>query len=180
MNGAVSQRLPWLALSAAVLLADQAAKALVRALLPLHDSVELVPSLFSLTHVTNRGALFGILHDLGDPWRGALFTVVPLIAILLIVHFQGRTSPDDHLAQSGLALILGGAAGNFLDRVRLGQVTDFLDVYVGPHHWPAFNIADSAICVGVGLLIADLLWPPQRDGAAHPVPSESPDASRPV
>jgi signal peptidase II len=165
--------------STAILAADQAAKALVRAFLPLHESVEVVPSLFSLTHVTNRGALFGILHDLADPWRGALFTIVPLVAIVLIVHFQGRTSPEDRLAQSGLALILGGAFGNFLDRVRLGHVTDFLDVYVGPHHWPAFNIADSAICVGVGLLIADLLWP-QRDGAPHPVPSESPDASRPV
>jgi len=176
----MSRRLPWLLMSAAVLAADQAAKALVRSLLPLHESLEVVPSLFSLTHVTNRGALFGILHDLADPWRGALFTVVPLIAILLILHFQGRTSPEDRLAQSGLALILGGAAGNFLDRVRLGHVTDFLDVYVGPHHWPAFNIADSAICVGVGLLIADLLWPKQIDGAPHALPRESPDASRPV
>jgi signal peptidase II len=176
----MSRRLPWLLVSMAVLAADQGAKALVRALLPLHESLEVVPSLFSLTHVTNRGALFGILHDLADPWRGALFTVVPLIAILLILHFQGRTSPEDRLAQSGLALILGGAAGNFLDRVRLGHVTDFLDVYVGPHHWPAFNIADSAICVGVGLLIADLLWPKQSDGAPQAIPSETPDASRPV
>ena len=74
-SAAWPRRVPWLLLSAGILAADQAAKALVRALLPLHESLEVVPSLFSLTHVTNRGALFGILNDLADPWRGALFTV---------------------------------------------------------------------------------------------------------
>ena len=158
----MTRRLPWLALSAAVLAFDQATKVLVRARLPLHDSRTVIPDLFSLTHVTNRGALFGLLHDLPDPWRAVLFTVVPFAAILLILYFQGRTSPADRLAHGGLALILGGAAGNFLDRLRLGHVVDFLDVYVGTYHWPAFNVADSAICVGVGLLVFDLLRPHRR------------------
>lgn len=162
----IGARLRWLALSAGVLLVDQVSKNLVRARLPLSDSETVVPGLFSLTHVTNRGALFGILHDLPDPWRAALFTVVPFAAIVLILYFQGRTAPADRLAHGGLALILGGAAGNFLDRLRLGWVVDFLDVYVGPHHWPAFNVADSAICIGVGLLILDLLRPHRRVASA--------------
>jgi signal peptidase II len=159
-------RLRWLVLSAGVLLLDQITKSLIRARLPLHDSESIVPGLFSLTHVTNRGALFGLLHDLPDPWRAVLFTVVPFAAILLILYFQGRTAPADRLAHGGLALILGGAAGNFLDRLRLGYVVDFLDVYAGEHHWPAFNVADSAICIGVGLLILDLLRPHRRPAAA--------------
>ena len=164
-------RLRWLVLSAGVLLFDQFTKSLIRARLPLHDSESIVPGLFSLTHVTNRGALFGLLHDLPDPWRALLFTVVPFAAILLILYFQGRTAVADRLAHGGLALILGGAAGNFLDRLRLGYVVDFLDVYAGTHHWPAFNVADSAICVGVGLLILDLLRPhhrPASSGLAAP------------
>jgi signal peptidase II len=168
-------RLRWLVLSAGVLLLDQVTKSLVRTRLPLHDSEPVLPGLFSLTHVTNRGALFGLLHDLPDPWRGMLFTIVPFAAILLILYFQGRTAPADRLAHGGLALILGGAAGNFLDRLRLGYVVDFLDVYAGPHHWPAFNVADSAICVGVGLLILDLLRPHRRPASAVVVaPSDLP------
>jgi signal peptidase II len=155
----------WLALSAGLLLADQITKALVRERLPLHESETVVPGLFNLTHVTNRGALFGLLHDLPDPWRGLLFTIVPFAAIVLILAFQGRTAATDRLAHGGLALILGGAAGNFVDRLRLGYVIDFLDVFVGPHHWPAFNVADSAICVGVALLVLDLLRPHRRAAA---------------
>ena len=172
----MNPRAPWLGLSAAVLALDQVTKMLVQTRLPLHDSRTILPDLFSLTHVTNRGALFGLLHDLPDPWRAILFTVVPFAAIVLILYFQGRTAPADRLAHGGLALILGGAAGNFLDRLRLGYVVDFLDVYVGTHHWPAFNVADSAICVGVGLLVLDLLRPHRRP---RPVDAAAPSAEPP-
>src|SRR5204863_252566 len=97
----------------------------VRARLPLHDSEPVVPGLFSLTHVTNRGALFGLLHDLPDPWRAGLFTVVPFAAIVLILYFQGRTAPGDRLAHGGLALILGGPAGN-LDLGIVGLLAGFV------------------------------------------------------
>jgi signal peptidase II len=157
MSAAAPGRFTWAILSLAVLAADQATKAQVRRLLPLHDSVTVIPGFVQLTHVTNRGALFGMLHDLADPWRSIIFTLVPLLAIVLILGFQSRTPAAARLAHGGLALILGGAVGNLADRLRLGHVTDFVDVFVGPHHWPAFNVADSSICVGVALLILDLL-----------------------
>ncbi len=149
-------RLIYAHLTLAVLLLDQAAKWLVTSRLPLYASVPVVPGLFHLTLVTNRGALFGLFHDLADPYRGALFTVVPGLAIGLILFFQYWTTMRDHLAHTGLALILGGALGNLIDRLRLGHVVDFLDVFAGDHHWPAFNVADSAICIGVVLLVLDL------------------------
>jgi signal peptidase II len=156
-------------LTLAVLLFDQAAKWLVTSRLPLYASVPVVPGLFHLTLVTNRGALFGLFHDLPDPYRGALFTVVPGLAIGLILFFQYWTTMQDRLAHTGLALILGGALGNLIDRLRLGYVVDFLDVFIGDHHWPAFNVADSAICVGVALLVLDLArgWRHGRTGSTE-------------
>lgn len=142
--------------SLAVLAIDQVTKDLVSSRMIVYSSVPVIPGFFHITLVTNRGALFGLFHDLADPWRGALFTTVPTLAILLVLAFQYRTTLNDPLTQTGLALILGGAIGNLADRVRLGYVVDFLDVFVGDHHWPAFNVADAAICSGVGLLVLDL------------------------
>ncbi len=147
----------YVGLALAVFGLDQATKAWISATMTLHSTREIVPGLFQLTLVWNRGGLFGLCRELGDPFRGILFTVVPAAAIGLILMFQFRTSLADRVAQTGLALILGGAVGNLADRIRLGHVIDFLDVYLGEHHWPAFNVADSAICVGVSLLLFDLL-----------------------
>jgi len=166
--------------SAGVVLTDQVTKRLVTASMPLHSSVEIVPNLFHLTLVTNRGALFGLLHDLPDPYRSSLFTLVPLLAIWLIVSFQARTTLQDTLAHAGLALILGGAIGNLIDRVRLGHVIDFLDVFIGEHHWPAFNAADSSICVGVSLLILDLLIHGRRRRESPSARTGSCDAPGPI
>jgi signal peptidase II len=150
-------RLAYALLTLSVLALDQATKAMVVSRLTLYSSVPVVPGLFHITLVTNRGALFGLLHDLADPYRSALFTAVPVLAIALMLVFQYRTTIHDFATQSGLALILGGALGNLIDRIRLGYVIDFLDVFVGEHHWPAFNVADSCICVGVACLLIDLL-----------------------
>jgi len=144
-------------LTLAILGLDQTTKALVVSRMTLYSSLPVVRGLFHITYVTNRGALFGLFHDMADPYRGALFTSVPVLAIALIVVFQTRTTLADTVAQAGLALILGGALGNLSDRLRLGYVVDFLDLFVGEHHWPAFNVADASICVGVGLLVLDLL-----------------------
>ena len=157
MSRAALLRLAYTLLTLSVLFLDQATKALVVSRMTLYSSTPVIPGLFHITLVTNRGALFGLLHDLADPYRSTLFTAVPLLAIALMFVFQYRTTIHDLATQSGLALILGGALGNLADRIRLGYVIDFLDVFVGEHHWPAFNVADSCICVGVACLVIDLL-----------------------
>lgn len=157
MSRATLLRAAYALLTLSVLVLDQATKAMVVSRMTLYSSAPVVPGVFSLTLVTNRGALFGLFHDLPDPYRSSLFTAIPLLAIALMLVFQYRTTVHDFATQSGLALILGGALGNLVDRMRLGYVIDFLDVFVGEHHWPAFNVADSCICVGVACLVIDLL-----------------------
>ena len=157
MSRAALLRLAYTLLTLSVLFLDQATKALVVSRMTLYSSTPVIPGLFHITLVTNRGALFGLLHNLADPYRSTLFTAVPLLAIALMFVFQYRPTIHDLATQSGLALILGGALGNLADRIRLGYVIDFLDVFVGEHHWPAFNVADSCICVGVACLVIDLL-----------------------
>ncbi len=157
MNRTAILRSAYALLSLSVLLLDQTSKAMVVSHLTLYSSKPVIPGVFHITLVTNRGALFGLLHEMADPYRGILFTVVPVGVIVLMLVFQYRTTIQETLTQCGLALILGGALGNLIDRLRLGYVIDFLDVFVGPHHWPAFNVADSCICIGVGLLVLDLL-----------------------
>jgi signal peptidase II len=135
--------------------ADQASKAVaVRALSP-EQSVHVIPRFFDLTLVTNRGGVFGILRDLDLPLRSVLFSAVPLAAVLLIIWYGWRLPGERAWAGRALGMILGGAAGNLIDRFRLGYVIDFLDVYAGPYHWPAFNLADSCICVGVAILLTE-------------------------
>ncbi len=155
--------------SIGVLVVDQVSKEWITSRMTLYSSDPIIPGLVHLTLVTNRGALFGLFRSIDDPYRSIMFLVVPLIAIVLILFFQYRTSTVDAMSQSGLALILGGAVGNLVDRLRFGHVVDFVDVFVGDHHWPAFNVADSAICVGVTLLFIDLLRQ-----SRSPKPIESP------
>ena len=150
-------RLLFAIISIGVLVFDQVTKEWITSRMSLYSSVPVVPGLINLTLVTNTGALFGLFKDIDDPYRTIMFLAVPVIAISLILYFQYRTSTADIMTQSGLALILGGAVGNLVDRLRFGHVVDFVDVFVGEHHWPAFNVADSAICVGVSLLFIDLL-----------------------
>jgi signal peptidase II len=157
LSGPLLIRVVYGLITLSVFTLDQWTKELITSRMSFLSSIAIVPGLFHLTLVTNRGALFGLFHDLPDPYRGAIFTIVPGLAILLILVFQYATNPADTLAQTGLSLILGGAVGNLVDRVRLGYVVDFLDVFVDDHHWPAFNVADSAICIGVSLLVLDLL-----------------------
>ncbi len=157
MSRETLRRALYVLLTLVILTLDQAAKSIVISRMTLYSSIPVIRGLFHLTLVTNRGALFGLFHDMADPYRAALFTTVPVLAIALIVIFQCRTTTADTVAHSGLALILGGALGNLLDRLRLGYVIDYLDLFVGDHHWPAFNVADASICVGVGLLVLDLL-----------------------
>ena len=173
---APSRRL-YLALSLGVVLLDQITKILVDRRLELHESRSIVDGLLSLTYVRNRGAAFGLLSDAGLPYQSLLFTLVSLAALTAIGLYAWRLPPAHGLAQGALALVMGGAVGNLIDRARLGHVIDFVDVYWGVHHWPAFNVADSAISIGVALLVLDVLRSPHSDDAPDRMGAASPGGS---
>ncbi len=143
------------AVAATVVALDQVTKALVRAWLPLYESVSIVPQLLDFTHVRNTGAAFGLLNAVDIPFKPLLMTTIALAALVAIGVFAVRTSPTEPLARLGLALVFGGATGNLIDRVTAGYVIDFVDVYWGGWHFWAFNVADAAITVGACLLILD-------------------------
>jgi signal peptidase II len=136
---------------------DQWTKSTIMERLPLHQSIKVVEGFFSLTHVRNTGGAFGIFGGARGGLGSVLFLVVSLAAIgCIFILFIRLGDGDKHVALS-YSLILSGAIGNLIDRVRYGEVVDFLDFYISSFHWPAFNIADSAICVGIGLMAFELL-----------------------
>ncbi len=146
--------LKWLRLSALTLLLDQVSKLAIDRDMQLYQSIELIPGWFNLTYVHNTGAAFSFLESAGG-WQRWLFSGLALfISGVLLVWLRGLSRRQVLLA-AALALVLGGALGNLIDRIVYGYVIDFLDVYYQSYHWPAFNIADSAICVGVGLMLWD-------------------------
>jgi len=159
------RRIPWALLVGAIVCVDQVTKALVQQSMALHETRPLVEGFLSLTHVRNRGAAFGLLSDADLPFQAALFSIVSVAALVAIAIYAFRLPPKSTLPRAGLALILAGAMGNLIDRALLGYVIDFVDVYWRSHHWPAFNLADSAISVGVALLLLDSLVSPQRTKA---------------
>ncbi|MGE5236552.1 MAG: signal peptidase II [Acidobacteriota bacterium] len=157
-----------LALAAVVALLDQLTKALVVSSFPLGAERVVIPGLFSLVHTRNRGIAFGFLGSSGPVVQIVLLAVVALVVLLLAR--QLARSGTDAVTGAGLALVLGGAVGNLIDRVMRGEVVDFLDFYlrIGGHerHWWAFNLADSAITVGaIGIVLAELLRPARREHA---------------
>jgi signal peptidase II len=150
-------RLPYAALSLAIAATDQATKALAVRALAGEPPLEVIPGLFRFVLVRNSGALFGMFQGLGRPLRALLFVALPAVVIAALVWLAWRTPPVERRAHAAYALLLGGALGNLIDRLRLGHVVDFLDFYVigpggTPHHWPAFNLADACICLGIALL----------------------------
>jgi len=155
-------------LAALVVLADQASKWLVAARIPLHDSIVVLPGFFRLTHVQNRGAAFGLFDDAPGEWK---ITVLILFSVLAMAVVAGLLWKNSHAMTAtgiGLSLVLGGAVGNLWDRLADRHVVDFLDFYLGIYHWPAFNIADSAIVVGALLLVSEILFAksPQEEQVA--------------
>jgi signal peptidase II len=139
-----------------VLLLDQVTKFLVMRHIRMFEVITVIPGFFNLTYVRNRGAAFGMLAGVPGIWRSAFFIIVTVIAVAAIVLLIRKTS--ERLLVSAFSLIAGGALGNLIDRVRWGEVVDFIDWYARSYHWPTFNIADSAITVGVGLLVIDMLF----------------------
>ena len=150
-------RVPELVAVTAIVVLDQATKALVRANLPLHESLTVIPGFFDLTHVRNTGAAFGMLNSVDFAYKPVIMVLVALIALGAVASYALTLPSTQQIARYGLALILGGAVGNLIDRATVGYVIDFVDVYWrGVHFW-AFNVADSAITVGVVLMLLDVL-----------------------
>ena len=157
----------WLQLwiSAVIVLADQATKAMVRGRLELHESITVIPGFFDLTRVHNTGAAFGFLDAVDLPFKTALLALVAVGALIGLTLYSASLAPEQGLTRQGLALVIGGAAGNLIDRVTAGYVLDFVDLYQAGWHFWAFNVADAAISVGVALMILDLLRPRAKSPA---------------
>lgn len=141
-----------------VLVVDQITKAVILKTMPLYYSISVLPGFFSITHIHNPGGAFGFLANQNPDIRRLVFLVVSSLAMCLIFYFYNTTPRTQPMLSTGFSLIFGGAAGNLVDRIRFGSVVDFLDLYIGSYHWPAFNIADSSISIGMGIFIFHLLF----------------------
>jgi signal peptidase II len=146
-----------LGIAATVVVLDQATKALVKTRLPLHESVTVIPGFFDLTHVRNTGAAFGMFNSVEFAYKPAIMVLVALAALGAVAAYALTLPPGQRAARYGLVLILGGAIGNLIDRATMGYVLDFVDVYWRGFHFWAFNVADSAITVGVTLMLVDAI-----------------------
>lgn len=129
------------------------------------DSIDVIPNFFRIVHYRNTGAAFGLGNASGS-WVSTVLTVAAIAVMVFVAIYAWRSSPRERILQTALHLVMGGAIGNLVDRFQHGSVIDFLDVYVVvggmPRHWPAFNVADSAICIGIGLLILDTILKPSE------------------
>jgi signal peptidase II len=139
-----------------IVILDQVTKYLIETRVRLHDTITVIPGFFNITHVRNRGAAFGILASAPQLWRSLFFITVTLIAVAVIAVLIRKT--HERLLVISFALIAGGAIGNLIDRIRYSEVVDFVQWYVKTYYWPSFNVADSAISIGVGLLVIDMVF----------------------
>jgi signal peptidase II len=154
-----------LAVIAAIAALDQVTKFLVTRELPLLDTIAVIPGLLNLTHVRNSGVAFGFLNSADFAFKPAVMAVFALVALVGVGLYAAQLPMSHRWARVGLALIIGGAAGNLVDRARQGYEVDFVDAYWHGWHFWAFNVADAAITVGVAVLILDLLRPPKPAAA---------------
>lgn len=140
-----------------VVLLDQITKMIVLRMIPEYERIVVISGFFNLTHVHNPGGAFGFLAQNGAAWRHWLFLGAAFFALGIILYFYHRTPRTLPWLAGSLAMIFGGAIGNMIDRIRFGEVVDFLDVYIASYHWPTFNVADSAVSVGIGIFILHIL-----------------------
>lgn len=166
MSATSAPKSRFLLVSLAVFALDQWSKWLVETMVPLHGARAVLPGLFEISHVRNTGVAFGLLAAHGDQAGTWLLATFGAAALALIGWTFARTPADHRRLLLALALVLGGAVGNLLDRVVSGAVTDFLGFYHGAWRWPDFNVADSAITLGLGLLLLDAFLAPARRGTA--------------
>ena len=157
--------LRWLWLTVVFLLLDQVTKHWVAGSMDLFQSVAVFP-FFNITYVHNPGAAFSFLADQGG-WQRWFFTVIAVLASIIFIYWLAKTPKDNKLLGISFSLLLSGALGNLIDRLFLGYVIDFLDFYVGSYHWPAFNVADSAIFIGAALMILDSFISPSENNEVN-------------
>jgi signal peptidase II len=139
------------------LVLDRWTKAWIQKRFDLNESISVVDGFFNITYVQNTGVAFGIFSSISSPAKSVLLSVFTAFAAVVVVAYSVRSPARNRLLQTALALILGGALGNLYDRIAYGYVVDFVEFYLGPYHWPAFNVADSAISVGVVLLALEII-----------------------
>jgi len=154
--------------TASIVVLDQITKAMIRPMLALHESQEVIPGLLDLTRVHNTGAAFGLLNAAEFPFKAVVMSLVACIALAGVAWYAATVPLSDRLARIGIAGVLGGAIGNLIDRAGTGYVLDFVDVYWGTWHFWAFNVADAAISIGVVFMILDILGIGRRS-ASNPV-----------
>jgi signal peptidase II len=161
----ISSRLlgAWIGLFVGLLVLDQWTKIFMADWLALGQSVPVIDGFFNFTLVHNRGAAFGM----GSTWSTPFFLTTSFLAMGVVIYLFSKLKPEEKLSRWAMVMILSGAVGNIIDRVRLGYVIDFLDVYVQNHHWPVFNVADSAITVGAILFALDSLIISARPAKPH-------------
>ena len=148
---------------------DQVTKVLVMQKLPLGSQTPLIPDILNLVHIHNKGAAFGLLSGWSTQFTW-LFFVITTALVLAVLGYMLWRLPDGHwTATLGYSLVLTGALGNLIDRVRLGKVVDFIDVYWGRYHWPAFNVADSLVCLGAAVLVWVIIREENPADASNPV-----------
>ncbi len=141
-----------------IVIVDQITKALIVKSMPLYHSVPVIPGFFNITHIQNPGGAFGFLANQSSSLRTIVFLLISSLAVGLIFWFYKNTPKTHPWLANAFAMIFGGAIGNLIDRIRFRKVVDFLDIYLGDLHWPAFNIADSAISIGIAIFIFHLLF----------------------
>lgn len=147
---------------------DQLSKLAILQKLPLGGKLPIIPGLFNLVHVHNKGAAFGLLSGWSAEFAWLFFVVTTAIVLVVLGYLLWRLPDDQWPAIVGYSLILTGALGNLIDRIRLGEVVDFLDVYYGHYHWPAFNVADSLVCVGAAVLVWVIIREEKTADASNP------------
>ena len=152
----MTKNTPYLLLAALLVLADQVTKAIVARSVELDRSVPVIRGFFNITRVHNKGAIFGTFSQTGNGLIFALLTVASIAALGFVAYFFFKTPSSDALMKIALTLIMAGALGNQFDRLVRGHVIDFLDFYIGTAHWPFFNVADSCITIGAGLMLVAL------------------------
>jgi len=146
------------ALSVSVILLDQLTKALIVKTVPFYGSVKVIPGFLDLTHIHNKGAILGLFNRSEQPWTTVLLLLLNAAALGLVIFYFSKTAEKEGVARLALAMIVGGALGNVVDRITRGYVVDFVEMHVGKFHWPTYNVADASITIGAVLLIASVIF----------------------